>query len=498
MPRRRRGYRSSPRLPRRPFLLIVLVALLAACGGAAQHPTTSAPPPPKPKPRPKAHRPHGREAIVGVTLLDGDLGTRVRGAVVRVAGHSARTNRKGRASLAVPLRRKLTVTVSARHYGRQRLPLELKHRRRVTLRIYQPRLQWPLFGADYARTQTQNHIHLRPPFRVVWSRGINSLIEYPASVYHGVAYIGSFRGVVRAISMRDGKVLWEHISHGYPYMASSPAVVGDEVVYHTMDGHVYVLDARTGRLRWSWDGHSAIESSPIVRNGIDYFGTWNGGIYALDLRTHKLRWSKDVGSKITSSASMAGNTLYIGDYAGRLWALSPRDGATRWVGQVNGKIYGAAAVADGRVFVPSSDGDSLTAFTTGGHQLWQYTAGYYVYSSPAVWSGRVFFGSYDGYFYCVSAANGRLLWRVYAGGPISGAVAVVDGVAYAGSFSHRILGIDARTGRQLMRFPHGEFVPVSGNGKRLLFYAYSRVYAVEPRRRRKHPPRHHHHRRQHR
>jgi outer membrane protein assembly factor BamB len=134
--------------------------------------------------------------------------------------------------------------------------------------------------------------------------------------------------------------------------------------------------------------------------------------------------------------------------------------------------------------VPSSTGGSLTAFTTGGRFLWRRGTGSYVYSSPAVSHGRVFFGSYNGVFYCVSASSGRILWEVGTGGPISGAAVVVDGVAYAGSFAHRIVGVDGRSGRVLLRFPHGHYVPLSGNGGRLLLHGYSRLYAVEPRRRR--------------
>src|SRR5206468_10597044 len=109
--------------------------------------------------------------------------------------------------------------------------------------------------------------------------------------------------------------------------------------------------------------------------------------------------------------------------------------------------------------------------------------GSYVYSSPAALDGRVYFGSYSGVLYCVAAGNGRTLWTVGAGGPISGAVAVVSGVAYAGSTRGSIVGADARTGRVLVRFPHGEYVPVSGAGRRLLLHGYSRLYAVESRRR---------------
>jgi outer membrane protein assembly factor BamB len=147
---------------------------------------------------------------------------------------------------------------------------------------------------------------------------------------------------------------------------------------------------------------------------------------------------------------------------------------------VNGRVYGTIAASAGRLFVPSSTGNSLTAFSTRGRELWRAGAGGYVYSSPAVWHGVVAFGSYDGHLYGVSASSGRLLWRAWAGGPISGAAVVVDGVAYAGSFGHRIIGVSASSGRTVLTFGHGEYVPVSGNGMRLLFHGYSRLYAVEP------------------
>jgi outer membrane protein assembly factor BamB len=472
---------------RRLLLLAGLAALLAGCagGGARTVSTTTATPAttPKPKAKPKhVLQPPPQTAKLVVTVLDGDLRERVRGAVVRLWGKHGRTNKHGVAVIRGP-RRRLEVTVAARGYTTVQRRVDFQ-RRRQTIRIYQPDLQWPLYGANAARTGAQPHIKLRPPFRLIWSRGLGHLIEFPAVVYHGFAYISNARGTVRAISMRSGVIAWRHDTPGFPRTAASPAVDGNTVVYHTMDGRVSVLDRANGHADWTWNAGSSIESSPIIENDVDYFGTASGRLYALDLRTHRLRWSRSLGAKITSSVAISGDTLYVGDYAGRLWALSLRTGATRWVGQVNGKIYGTPAVAEGRVFVPSSDGDSLTAFSTSGRYLWRVTAGYYVYSSPAVWDGVVCFGSYDGWFYGVSTATGRVLWRIPTGGPISGAAVIVDGIAYAGSFSHRIVGVDVRTGRTVLNFPHGDYVPVSGNGMRLLLHGFSRLYAVEPQRRR--------------
>jgi outer membrane protein assembly factor BamB len=385
------------------------------------------------------------------------------------------------ARIHVPERRPLSVTITAPGFSPRTVLVHFDRKRDATLRIYRPDLQWPLYGVTPSHAQAQAHIRLRPPFRTVWSIALGGLIEFPAVVDDGVAYIANATASVRAISMRFGRQIWRHDTPGNPRMASSPAVDGRLLVYHTMDGHVVALDRASGRELWSWDAGSPIESSPVVHGGIDYFGAWNGRLYALDLRTRTLVWTRDLGAKITSSASLAGGSLYIGDYAGRLWALHLRDGSVRWTGLVNGRIYGTPAVAGGRVFVPSSTGQSLTAFSTGGSQLWRVGTGGYVYSSPAVWHGRVFFGSYDGSLYAVSAATGGIAWRVWAGGPISGAAVVVDGVAYAGSFAHRIVGVDTATGRTLVTFGHGHYVPVSGNGMRLLFHGYSRLYAVEPR-----------------
>jgi outer membrane protein assembly factor BamB len=462
------------------LVVAVLVVLLAGCGGSgqqAQPPTTAIKP--KPKPKPKPHANHEMTKLV-VTILDGDERTRVRGAKVSLWGKSGRTDRHGETTIVAP-RGKHEVSVSKRGYGDARELVDFQRSRRQTVDVYQPGLQWPLYGATEARTQAPTEIRLRPPFRLVWSRGLGHLIEFPAVVADGFAYIGNARGTIRAISMRNGKFAWSHLTPGFPRMASSPAVDGNEIVYHTMDGGVHVLNRTNGHVVWNWNSGSSIESSPIVVNGIDYFGTASGEMYALDLHTHRVKWRKSLGAKITSSAAIVGGRLFIGDYSGRLWALSPASGATRWVGQVSGKIYGTPAVAGGKVFVPSV-AYSFSAFSTSGRRLWQVSTGSYVYASPAVADGVVCFGAYNGVFYGVSAGSGRVLWRVPTGGAVSGAAVIVAGVAYVGSFSHRIIGVNLHTGHRLVTFPHGEYVPVSGNGARLLFNGFSRIYAVEPRR----------------
>jgi outer membrane protein assembly factor BamB len=353
--------------------------------------------------------------------------------------------------------------VSKRGYGDAREPVDFQHSRWQTVDVYQPDLQWPLYGATEARTQAPTEIRLRPPFRLVWSRGLGQLIEFPAVVADGFAYIGNARGTIRAISMRSGKFAWSHLTPGFPRMASSPAVDGDEIVYHTMSGGVYVLDRTNGHVKWSWSSGSAIESSPIVVDGIDYFGTASGEIRARPAQAPGEVAQVSRREDHLECRDLRRQALHRGL---RRPALGTLTGVRcdPWVGQVSGKIYGTPAVAGGKVFVPSV-AYSFSAFSTSGRRLWQVSTGSYVYASPAVADGVVCFGAYNGVFYGVSAGSGRVLWRVPTGGAVSGAAVIVAGVAYVGSFSHRIIGVNLHTGHRLVTFPHGEYVPVSETGR---------------------------------
>jgi eukaryotic-like serine/threonine-protein kinase len=423
---------------------------------------------------PVAHR-------VKLLVFDGDLRRGVSHATVWIGRRRLLTDQRGVVTVRV-VPRPAIVKVRRAGYSSAERRFDFRRASAFTFRIYQPRLQWTMYGADPARTGFHRSVRLRPPFRIVWSIPHGDQIEFPAVVSDGFAYIANRRGTVQAFSMRHGTLAWRR--HTHTIMASSLAVWHDKLVVHGMgDGRVRILNRKNGRILWTKSIGSAIESSPVVRYDIDYFGTRDGRIVALNLRTRRIRWAYHSGAKVTGSVSLAGRTAYVGNYGGQVLALDTVTGRRRWSSSVNGRVYGTSPVSGGRLFVPSSTGGSVTSFSTRGARLWSFYTGSYVYSTPATWAGRVVFGSYNGVLYCVSARTGGLLWTVRVGGAISGAPVIVDGIAYAASFGDRTVGVDVRTGRVIFRFPHGHYVPVSGNGSRLLLHGYSKIWAVEPRRR---------------
>jgi outer membrane protein assembly factor BamB len=464
----------------RPVLRTILCVAVLALGGSACSGDEESAKKQAPGMRPvPTVVPDPPEPRLTIRVVDGDTRKPVRGAVVAIHGQRAETDAAGLAGLAYDGKR-AKLQVSARRYGARTVRVRVRLGLAKQVSIWRPDLQWPMYGVNPARTQVHPRIDLRPPFRKAWKRDLGGLVEFPAVIWNGVAYVNNINGILRALSVRTGRTLWKRRLG--TLMASSPAVDpkrGALVVTSMRPGNVSIVDMDTGRVRWRFPSGMA-EPSPVVREGLAYFATTSGTVYALDLDRKRPRWTFRGGMKITSSPTLAGSRLYIGDYAGRVFALDARTGRRIWTGSAGTRVYGTVAAAGGRIFAPSVFSGLSALSARSGRLLWRIPSGAYLYSSPAVYRGRVYFGTYAGRVYCASASSGRILWSRPSGGQVSGAIVIVDGVVYAGVRGDRITAWDWRTGRKLWSFPRGRYVPVSGNSSRLLFYGARKVWAMEP------------------
>lgn len=477
---------SAPRsqAPRALVLAVLILGLLGCAGGPEETAPPSAPPGVPTAEEPAAPAEPAPEAVVRV--VDGDSSKPVAGATVAVADERARTGRDGTASLAEPEWRNAKVRLSAPGYRARTVGIALREDRPHTVRLWQPGLQWTMYGANPARTQVHPKISLRPPFRPLWRRSLHGMLEFPAVVWEGVAYVNNMDGWLHALSMKNGHVLWR--KRIGTLVASSPAIDPSRGVLVTatmLPGDVKVIDLDTGRVRWRFPTGARSEPSPVIRDGVAYVGAENGNVWALDLDRRRPRWTFRGGVKITSSPALAGRRLYFGDYAGRVFALNARTGRPLWTGSAGSRVYGTVAVSGGRVFAPSVFSGLSALSTRSGRLLWRIPAGAYLYSSPAVYRGRIYFGTYAGRVYAASARSGRILWSRPTGGRVSGAVQVVAGVVYAATLERRTTAWHWRTGRTLWTFPQGRYVPVSGSGARLLMHGGRKIWAVVPKKRRR-------------
>src|SRR3954466_2057285 len=93
---------------------------------------------------------------VHVTVVDGDRGHRVPGAFVRIGRHARVSDRKGIARIHIKRRAALVVRVKRRGYSAAAQRFQFKNHPLRTVRIYQPALQWTMYGVEPARTQAQS------------------------------------------------------------------------------------------------------------------------------------------------------------------------------------------------------------------------------------------------------------------------------------------------------------------------------------------------------
>ena len=159
-------------------------------------------------------------------------------------------------------------------------------------------------------------------------------------------------------------------------------------------------------LAWSFDlGTSrGIEATPIIHDGIMYVtGTWNL-VHALDARSGKLLWSfdpkidKEQAAKgccdvVNRGVAIWGDSVFTGTMDGRLISLDAKTGSVNWDVNTIDKskpytITGAPRIIDGKVMIGN-----------GGAEL----------------GVRGYFSAYD-------AASGEMLWRFFTvpGNPADG------------------------------------------------------------------------------
>jgi outer membrane protein assembly factor BamB len=118
-----------------------------------------------------------------------------------------------------------------------------------------------------------------------------------------------------------------------------------------MDGHVFAVGARTGRLRWRATGSSeGFYATPAVAYGRVYAANVNGGVYAFGARTGHLLWSQRAGTYAYAAPVIWNRTVYQGSYDGNMYALDAATGDVRWRRPAPSSIHGAPTILDGLLY----------------------------------------------------------------------------------------------------------------------------------------------------
>lgn len=321
----------------------------------------------------------------------------------------------------------------------------------------------------------------------VWSTRIGdgagrSGVRLQPTFADGKLYLISTDGKLEALDASTGKEIWRQstrVGDGiWPFKrkkpgpdaryAGGPAVSGSLLVVGTLDGHVYAMDAATGKQLWSAEVDDEVISPPAIDAGTVYVRTNSGNVYAFDANSGERRWvydqanvpllslrgngpllaahgvvmfGSDDGNVVSlrsdtgaiqwklpitkglgrtdiqklndadDTLQLDGNILYATAYHGELVAIDATQGQLAWNRPFSS--YVGAGVADTQL-VGVDDDSIVWAFSKeGGGDMWKQDAlQYHWLTAPAIQDKYAVLGGVEGYVHWLDLSDGKLAARV--------------------------------------------------------------------------------------
>jgi outer membrane protein assembly factor BamB len=158
-----------------------------------------------------------------------------------------------------------------------------------------------------------------------------------------------------AFDQTNGAVRWKYRTTGVP---TDIAKIGSTVYAATLSDELVALNLTDGTLRWTLatgtpNPDCELPPSPVIIGDRVFYAGLNGVLYGLDSRSGKLLWKRDLGKRATTKLSVVGNSLYLGNSTKRLFRISADDG------QIQNELA-MPAVPEGRILVV--EGSALYLF----------------------------------------------------------------------------------------------------------------------------------------
>lgn len=139
-----------------------------------------------------------------------------------------------------------------------------------------------------------------------------------------------FDGQILSLGIKSKKELWRRRETADVSVTNASTVAGTLLTI-TANGKLRVLSAATGKELWTLATESAgiIEAAPTVVGDVAYFGSGDRHVYAVDLKTRKTRWTARLDQPTTWPAVYWNDFLFMPD-SSHLYGLDRKTGKQAW------------------------------------------------------------------------------------------------------------------------------------------------------------------------
>ena len=215
----------------------------------------------------------------------------------------------------------------------------------------------------------------------IWRRKVSGPIRSAPTVRGGRVFATTIDNKLHALSVHDGKTLWNHSGSQESTIllgTASPAVGNGVVVVPYTSGEVVALKVENGRQLWALSLSSGrktnassliaqIRGNPVIDRGRVFVSSNSGLMASIDLRTGSVIWEKNIGGY--QSPWVAGDYIFLITGNQELAAAERSSGRVIWVNSLpnfnNPDVREAPIVWNGpilvsnRLIVVSSEGAAV-------------------------------------------------------------------------------------------------------------------------------------------
>lgn len=295
-----------------------------------------------------------------------------------------------------------------------------------------------LFTADHSGSIVASDLKNGQP---QWSVDLDLPISGGLGYGDQKLVFGTIEGQIYVLNASDGGLLWS--ADVSSEVLSSPAVNSKIVVAQSIDNRLYAFDAKTGEELWQHDAGAPIlsvrgNSSSMILNNMVISAFDNGKLIAFNADNGALLWETRLAlpkgrTELERMIDIDGQPILVGDiiysvsYQGRLGALTRGTGRNLWF--QDSSSHHSPAHSRGKLFVTEAKNHVVRAFKAGnGEELWNNNQlEYRQLTGPATLGNSVAVADAEGYIHLLDADTGEFVGRTkVGGGGVSADLLVVD------------------------------------------------------------------------
>jgi len=255
------------------------------------------------------------------------------------------------------------------------------------------------------------------------------------AIAEGTAYVGTYDGVVSAVTVESGEVDWQTTVGGSA--AASPTYYEGKlyvaVEHPTPSGSAVVMDAESGEIEWR-DRRPTDHPHSTVAIDADrdrfLFGSNDGYCYAWSLSDRERMWRYDTGGDSKAPIAISRGIAVVPSWAETVTAVDVEDGSRIWEFETDDMVMCAPAIRDDTVYVGSHDGNCYALDLVSGEELWSTPTNGWITGSAVATTDHVLVGSYDANLYALDREDGSVTWSVEGRGDVTSAPLVTDDGIY--------------------------------------------------------------------